>query len=181
MANRLEDLKSRYKGKLYKELCGNRRKVGCEIKTVEDIMESGVIRGIKQFSRHMKKFYVGVILSERHVKFLAFEMARTNSSASSILRFIIDDFIDRKSREDSRFGRAMDVLTSNINNGGLKEFVENFGDKDKGEFEVIKKFSGEGEIEGELGELMVDNDFGDEYIMSVPGSGDERIKEDNGE
>lgn len=176
MANRLEDFESVHKGKLYKKLGGSRRNVGCEIKT-GDSMKSGVIRGIKQFSKHMKKFYVGVILSERHVKFLAFEMARTNSSASSIIRYIIDEFIDKKSREDSRFGRAMDVLTSNIDSGNIKEFVENFDSKEREELEVIRKVGSEEEVE----DLVVDNDFGDEYIMSVPGSGDERVREDNGE
>lgn len=137
---------------------------------------TGIISNIKKVAGKAgnKRFYISVVLSERHVKFLAFEIARTSSNASNIVRFVLDDFIDRKMREDERFGRAMDMLMSNNENStdNLKELIDNYGDGEgrrKGggrgvELDIVK------DVEIDESKIVSD-DYGDEYLISVPGSG----------
>ena len=122
--------------------------------------QTGTIRKIKRLGNTLKKFYITPLVTERHIKFISYEVLRTGSSMSSIVRTMLDAYIDKKCEEDSKIRRAMEVMGADELGGVVEDVIAGVGTSG-----LVRRHSEKARMVD-----VIEDDFEDEYIKSVPGS-----------
>lgn len=134
-----------------------------------------VMNDIKNLAGALKRYYFTITLSERHTKFLAYESARSNIPVSSIVRMVLDRYIDARCREDERLASLLDsIVDSSIIDDAVRTAITKADNRRKGKkVEVTTSVFSVCDVEDDS---IVPDDHGDDYIMSVAG----KINNDNG-